>query len=138
MDENIQRAINSGLSIVERGLRNIIKDLKEDNESEWILRKSLNDIDEETARQLTEKAELMLDDIREFDNAYKLEKNLESTRWRLTTSLSEIWSILNELTPEHLRGYGTMTPEEDNELKARIDRTLAVCNEMRNILSNQG
>ena len=138
MDENIQRAINSGLSIVERNLRNIIKDLKEDNGSEWILRKSLNDIDKETARQLTEKAELMLDDIREFDNAYKLEKNLESTRWRLTTSLSEIWSILNELTPEHLRGYGTMTPEEDNELKARIDRTLAVCNEMRNILSNQG
>jgi len=135
MDQNVQRAINSGLSIVERNLRNLIKQLEENSGSDWILRKSVNDIGEEDGRQLIEKSHLMLNYIRELEKIYNLEQNLESRRWRLLTDLSEIWTVLNELAPEQLRGYGTMTHGDDKLLTDRINKILTLCNEMRNILS---
>ncbi len=137
MDQNVHRAINSGLSIVERNLRNLIKQLEENSGSDWILRKSVNDIGEENGRRLIEKSCLMLNYIRELEKKYNFEQNLESRRWRLLTDLSEIWTVLNELTPEQLRGYGTMTRGDDKLLTDRINKILTLCNEMRNILSGQ-
>jgi len=135
MDQNVRRAINSGLYVIERNIRNLIRELE--NQPDWILRKSVNDLTEETTRQLAEKSKLMLTEIGELEQAYNLDQTIESTRWRLTNSLSEVWSILNELTSDQLRGYGTMTPMEAEALTNRISKITTLCNEMRNILSNQ-
>jgi|SRR5208282_3351413 len=137
IDDVPYQVVDSGLSIVERNLRNLIKQLEENSGSDWILRKSVNDIGEENGRRLIEKSCLMLNYIRELDKKYNFEQNLESRRWRLLTDLSEIWTVLNELTPEQLRGYGTMTRGDDKLLTDRINKILTLCNEMRNILSGQ-
>ena len=137
MDQDVLRAINSGLLIVERNIRALTKELREDPDSEWILRKSVSDVNKATVRQLTEKSDLMLNEIRELEQACKLSRNVDSRRWRLTTNLPEIWSILNELTPDGLRGYGTMTQQESELLTTHINKMTTLCNEMRNALSNQ-
>ncbi|HKM77268.1 MAG TPA: hypothetical protein VJZ32_12715 [Candidatus Bathyarchaeia archaeon] len=137
MDQNVQRAINSGLFIVERNLRNLIKQLEESHGADWILRKSVNDIREEETRQLIEKSGILLNEICELGKAYNLEQNVESTRWRSLNDLSEIWTVLNELTPKQLGGYGTMTQVDNDMLTDRINKMLTICNEMRTILSGQ-
>lgn len=136
MDENVRRAVNSGLLIVERNIRNLIKELEHNQNSNWILQKSVNDIPEESIRKLIEKSELMLTGIRRLEQTYNLEQNIVSTRWRLMNSLAEIWSVLNELTPERLTGYGSITAGENDTLTMRINEILALCNDMRTILAD--
>ena len=136
MDENVRRAVNSGLLIVERNIRNLIKELEHNQNSNWILQKSVNDIPEESIRKLIEKSELMLTGIRRLEQTYNLEQNVVSTRWRLMNSLAEIWSVLNELTPERLSGYGSITAGENDTLTMRINEILALCNDMRTILAD--
>lgn len=136
MDENVRRAVNSGLLIVERNIRNLIKELEHNQNSNWILQKSVNDIPEESIRKLIEKSELMLTGIRRLEQTYNLEQNVVSTRWRLMNSLAEIWSVLNELTPERLTGYGSITAGENDTLTMRINEILALCNDMRTILAD--
>jgi len=136
VDENVRRAINSGLFIVERNIRNLIKELEHNQNSNWILQKSVNDIPEESIRKLIEKSELMLAEIRSLEQTCNLEQSIVSTRWRLTNNLSEIWSILNELTFDHLSGYGTMTVSETKMLTGRINEIMSLCNEMRSILAD--
>jgi len=138
VDENVRRAVNSGLLIVERNIRNLIKELEHNQNSNWILQKSVNDIPEESIRKLIEKSELMLTGIRRLEQTYNLEQNVVSTRWRLMNSLAEIWSVLNELTPERLSGYGSITADEKDTLTMRINEILALCNDMRTILADQG
>jgi len=136
LDENVRRAVNSGLLIVERNIRNLIKELEHNQNSNWILQKSVNDIPEESIRKLIEKSELMLTGIRRLEQTYNLEQNIVSTRWRLMNSLAEIWSVLNELTPERLTGYGSITAGENDTLTMRINEILALCNDMRTILAD--
>jgi len=136
VDENVRRAVNSGLLIVERNIRNLIKELEHNQNSNWILQKSVNDIPEESIRKLIEKSELMLTGIRRLEQTYNLEQNIVSTRWRLMNSLAEIWSVLNELTPERLTGYGSITAGENDTLTMRINEILALCNDMRTILAD--
>jgi len=136
VDENVRRAVNSGLLIVERNIRNLIKELEHNQNSNWILQKSVNDIPEESIRKLIEKSELMLTGIRRLEQTYNLEQNVVSTRWRLMNSLAEIWSVLNELTPERLTGYGSITAGENDTLTMRINEILALCNDMRTILAD--
>lgn len=137
MDQSVMRSINSGLYIVERNIRNLINELEENQGTDWILKKSVNDISEKNARYLTEKANVLLNEIRQLERIYKLEQTIDSMSWRLLKSLFEIWTILSDLTPEGLKGYGTMTAEEASMLTDHVNKIMDLCNEMRNTLSNQ-
>jgi hypothetical protein len=136
MEQSVLIAIRSGLFMIEKCLRDILQDTKTDSESKnWLLKARHSDISGHAANQLTVKAEEMLKEIQELQRMFEMEKHDESTRWHIISDLSQIWTILSDLSPDRLRGYGQMQPQEGKLLTIHVDRMNAIRKEMERMLS---
>lgn len=138
MEQSVLIAIKSGLFLIEKYLRDILQDTKTDSNSKnWLLKVRHSDLGGQAANKLTVKAEEMLKEIQELQRLFVIETDHESIRWCVTNDLNQIWSTLSELSPDRLRGYGQMHPEESKLLAKHVDRMNALRKEMEQILSAQ-
>src|SRR5208282_6795562 len=97
MEQNVHIAIKSGLSVIEKCLRDILQATKTDSESKnWLLKQRHSDINEAVASKLTVKAEEMLKEIQELQRMFEIGKDDESARWHIIGNLAEIWTILSD------------------------------------------
>jgi len=136
MEQNVHIAIKSGLSVIEKCLRDILQATKTDSESKnWLLKQRHSDINEAVASKLTVKAEEMLKEIQELQRMFEIGKDDESTRWHIISDLAQIWTILSDLSPDKLRGYGQMKPEESKLLTMHLDKMNAMREDMERMLS---
>jgi hypothetical protein len=136
MEKSVLIAIKAGLFVIEKCLRDILEETKTESKSRnWLLKERHSDISDHAAAQLTIKAEEMLKEIQELQNMFNIGKNTESARWRVISDLTQIWTVLSDLSPRRLLGYGRMQPEEDNLLTLRVDRMNAIREDMEKILS---
>ena len=136
MEETVHRAIQSGLFIVEKCLRDILQDTRSGTESKtWLLKVRHSDINDDVATRLISETEKMLGEIRELQEIFNIGKNAESVRWHIITNLNQIWTILSDLTPDRLSGFGKMDLEESNQLTAHVDRMNAAAGNMQRMLS---
>jgi hypothetical protein len=136
MEQSVLIAIKSGLSLIEKCLRDILQETKPSSDSKnWLLRVRRSDLSNAAASKLTVKAEEMLKEIQELQRMFEIGKDTESTRWRVVSDLNQIWSTLTELSLDRLREYGQMQPEESKLLTAHVERMNAVRKEMEQVLS---
>jgi len=136
MEESVHRAIQSGLFIIEKCLRDILHETKTRSESKaWLLRVRHSDINDDVAVQLISEADGMLKEIQELQKAFNIGKNPESIRWRIITSLNQVWTILSDLTPDRLSGFGRMEAGESELLSAHVNKMHAIAEKMQNMLS---
>lgn len=136
MEQSVLIAIKGGLFVIEKCLRDILEETKNESKSgKWLLKVRHSDVSAHAAAQLTVKAEEMLKEIQELQNTFNIGKDTESARGRIISDLTQIWTILSELSPRKLLGYGRIQPEEDNFLEARLNRMNAIREDMEKILS---
>ena len=136
MDENVHRAIQSGLSIIEKCLRDILQETRTESESKtWLLRVRHSDINDDVATRLSTEIEGMLREIQELQKTFNIGKNPESIRWRIITSLNQVWTILSDLTPSRLSGFGHMESEESELLSTHVNKMHEIAEKRQKILS---
>ena len=130
------RAIQSGLFVIEKCLRDILQETRSRSESKnWLLRTRYSDINDDVANRLIVEAEEMLREIQELQKTFNMGKNPESIRWHLITSLNQIWTILSDLTPDRLLGFGQMKAEESKLLTTHVGRMHEIAENMQRMLS---
>jgi len=101
-----------------------------DEKSDSILESTINDIESETRRRISDAVESMLDEIGQIKKLFNLEPAEKSLRWEVISTLSEVWTILEDL-PEKISGaYGQMSDDAQNALRPRITRLLNMLNEL--------
>ncbi len=136
MEQSVLIAVKSGLLVIEKYLRDILQDTKTHSESEtWLLKVRHSDISDRAASRLRAKAEEMLKEIEELQKMFEIGEDEESTRWHIINELNQIWTILSDLSPDRLRGYGQIPPEESKLLTMHVDRMNAIRKDMEKILS---
>lgn len=132
----MHRAIQSGLFIIEKCLRDILQEINTRSESKpWLLRVRHSDINDDVAVHLISEAEGMLKEIQDLQRAFNIGKNPESIRWRIITSLNQVWTILSDLTPSRLSGFGHMESEESELLSTHVNKMHEIAEKMQKILS---
>ena len=135
MEQSVLIAIKSGLSLIEKCLRDILQETRPASDSKnWLLRVRHSDLSGPAANKLAVKAEEMLKEIQELQRIFHIGKDTESTRWHVVSDLNQIWSTLSELSLDRLRGYGQMQPEESKLLTTHVERMNAVRKEMEQVL----
>jgi len=136
MEQSVQIAIKSGLSVIEKCLRDILQTTKTRSESKnWLFKRRHYDISEDVASELTVEAEEMLKEIQELQRMFVMGRDDESARWHIIGNLAEIWTMLSDLSPDKLRGYGQMRPEDGKLLTIHVDRMIAIRKDMEKVLS---
>ena len=138
MEKSVHIAIKSGLSVIEKCLRDILQATKARSESKnWLFKRRHYDLSEDIARELTVKAEEMLKEIQELQRTFEIGRDDESARWHIIGNLAEIWTMLSDLSPDKLRGYGQMRPEDGKLLTMHVDRVNEIREDMERLLSAQ-
>ena len=94
-----------------------------------------SDISDDVATKLAVKAEEMLKEIQELQRIFDIRRDEESARWHTIRNLGEIWTILNDLSPDRLRGYGQMKTEESKLLTVYLRKMNAMRDDMERMLS---
>jgi hypothetical protein len=135
MEQSVHIAIKSGLSVIEKCLRDILQEVKPDSSKDWLLKVRHSDISEDIASKLAVKAEEMLKEIQGLQRRFDIGKDDESTRWHIISDLAQIWTILSDLSPDKLRGYGQMKLEEGELLTMHLDKMNAMREDMERMLS---
>jgi uncharacterized protein YukE len=124
MDENHKRVLGSSLLTIERRLRQIGRDLQQTGEeADSVLQSTINDIDQETRTKMLDIAKSMLDEIKQIKELFSLEVAHKSLRWHIIATLSEIWSILDDLKPDKVgRAFGQMSDDVQDAWRPHISR----------------
>jgi hypothetical protein len=136
MEQSVHVAIKSGLSVIEKCLRDILQTTKTRSESKnWLFKRRHYDLSEDVASELTVKAEEMLKEIQELQRMFDIGRDDESARWHIISNLDQIWTMLSDLSPDKLRGYGQMRPEDGKLLTMHVDRMNALRKDMEKLLS---
>ncbi|MGP8070386.1 MAG: hypothetical protein ACLP5V_10900 [Candidatus Bathyarchaeia archaeon] len=136
MEKSVHIAIKSGLSVIEKCLRDILQATKTRSESKnWLFKHRHYDLSEDVASELTVKAEEMLKEIQELQRMFEIGRDDESARWHIISNLDQIWTMLSDLSPDKLRGYGQMRPEDGKLLTMHVDRMNAIRKDMEKLLS---
>ena len=136
MEQSVHIAIKSGLSVIEKCLRDILQATKTRSESKnWLFKRRHYDLSEDVASELTVKAEEMLKEIQELQRMFEIGRDDESARWHIISDLAQIWTMLSDLSPDKLRGYGQMRPEDGKVLTMHVDRMNAIRKDMEKVLS---
>jgi len=133
MNENHRRALGSSLVIIERDLHTITEKLEQDSKDFGsILESSIYDVDPQTKKRVLNVAVSMLDEIRELKEKFKLERGDQSlSRW-MSSVLTEIWIILEDLRPEKLaKAYGRISDIDKKLLEPHILKLLRMLDEIR-------
>jgi len=133
MDENLTRALRSGLYVVERNLNSLRGTLLHADEGS-VLYSTKDDIGSELKRSLLATISSMLEEIKLMKEAFALQTQEETVRRRVYSYLSENWGILHECKPERIQRYGKLAKQEKEVLDHHIDKLLAMNDALQRML----
>jgi hypothetical protein len=131
MDENHKRVLSNSLLIIEKDLHNITVELKQARETrDTIFYSKVNDIDQMTAIRILGGAQSMLQEIKRIKGEAELETKEESIRKEVYNLIIEIWTLLEDLRPEKLDAYGTLSKRDKEHLRPHIQELLKMVDDM--------
>ena len=136
MDQKVLVAVKSTLVVIEKSLREILREAgSEEGPKDWVLKVRHSDLPDEIRSDLVIKAKEMLNEIRELQSVFEIEKEGESVRAHLIGNLTQVWVMLSELSREKLQAYGQLTPRESGLLASHVDRMSEIREEMEKLVS---
>lgn len=131
MDENHKRVLSNSLLIIEKDLRNITVELKQAGETrDTIFYSKVNDIDQMAATRILGGTQSMLQEIKRIKEEAELETREESMRREVYSLIIEIWTLLEDLRPEKLDAYGTLSKRDKELLRPHIQELLKMVDDM--------
>ncbi len=131
LDENHKRVLSNSLLIIEEDLRKIFSELQQDGGTrDTIFYSKVNDIDQMTATRILGGAQSMLKEIGRIKEETKLETREESIRKEVYNLIIEIWTLLEDLRPEKLDAYGTLSKRDKELLRPHIQELLRMIDDM--------
>ena len=136
MDQDVMRSIYSGLFVIERHIREVLREINGAPEAGWLFRAQIRDVSEKDVKSLVAISEKILDELHQLQETFEMPRETRSTRWHIINSLNQVWNYLIDLTPERLQRYGKLSVEENKMLAAHIDRMLTLTREMQHYLSD--
>jgi hypothetical protein len=140
MEETVANAVKGGLYIVERNLNRIMQTFVRPNERS-VMRSTRNDIHPAVKSRMLKLIDSMFSEIALLKETFDLETEQESASWRVHSSISEVWAVLEDCMPEKLGGYGKMTEQDahilDQHIGALLDMNDRLLEELRGaVLTN--
>ncbi len=131
MDENHKRVLSNSLLIIEEDLRNISSELQQAGETrDTIFYSKVNDIDQMTATRILNGTQSMLQEIKRIKEETKLETREESIRKEVYSSITEMWTLLEDIRPERLGAYGSLSKRDKELLRPHVQELLRMIDDM--------
>ncbi len=131
LDQNHKRVLSNSLLIIEEDLRNIFSELEQDGGTrDTIFYSKVNDIDQMTATRILGGAQSMLKEIGRIKEETKLETREESIRKEVYSSITEMWTLLEDIRPERLGAYGSLSKRDKELLRPHIQELLKIVDDM--------
>ena len=103
------------LKLLEKHLRETISILERKSNITFELYSITDNIDSEGKINIINIINSMLDEIRQIKKKFVLESDEETIRSHVLGHLNDVWAILEDSTPDNMRGYSRIS-ELDNEL----------------------
>lgn len=136
MNESHERALISGLFIIEKSLHQIESLLQKGEKSNTIIYFVSDDLKSSTKKGMMESVILMLNEIRRLKEVFKLKPREEPIRRRIYAEISGIWVILEDLMPEKFEAYGKLSENEKELLRPLISTLIQRIRDMLQLLDN--
>jgi methionine synthase II (cobalamin-independent) len=115
LDNNHKRILGIRLKLIEKHLRDTISILEHKGNATFELYSIRDNIDLEDKIKIIDIINSMLDEIRQIKKKFVLETDEETIRSHVLGHLNDVWTILEDSTPDNMRGYSRIS-ELDNEL----------------------
>jgi len=111
MNNNHKRVLRAYLGDIEVNLVNLWRDLQDPHsEPTHVFAEIERDLDAEARTMILDGISSILMDLRSIKDAYGLEAQSDRLSKRAITTLVEIWTTLDDLSPKNLANYGPPTP----------------------------
>lgn len=107
-----RNSIRSSLLVTERHLRSIQYKLEHESDANTIMYRSIGILELGSKLRILKLINAMLEEISEIREEFNLEVSDEDLVGEVAASLSEIWVVLEEITPDHLVAYGPVSKKE--------------------------
>jgi hypothetical protein len=89
----------------------------------------INDnFDEDERKRLVEALNELRSRAKSFADEYDLDKHRRDVRRTLTAEISEVWTTLENIRPQRMRGMGVLSGEAAEGLTRRVEALLRVVN----------
>ncbi|MGD0818700.1 MAG: hypothetical protein ABR986_09955 [Methanomassiliicoccales archaeon] len=139
MNENHRRVLTVYLCVIEKSIINIQNELHSAaNRPAPHFCSVKNDVGEKTKAGLLSGSSEMLEEIGKIKQKYELSAQTESSKNRIKSELTEIWSTINDLRPQILENYGSLTEEDKIMFDSLVSTLLTLLDNMSSSFDDAG
>jgi len=136
LHESHERALMSGLFVIECDLQRMKASLRDYGSAEQAITYRVRDnVDHESKSKILKVITAMLEEIRQMKETFELEADERSLKAEIGAALTEIWTILVDLEPERLRGYGYLSESEKALIETHVSILLSKLDELVKLLN---
>ena len=137
MDDNLTRALRSGLYVIEKNLRAITQ-LLDQPRMQGIMYSLGDDLDASSATDACAAIQKMMRELELLKKTFSLPVEAQSSRSRIYTCLGEIWVTLYECKSDRIQGHGPLTDSDKAVLDQHIDSLLTLLERLEHTLIQNG
>jgi len=136
LNESHERALMSGLFVIEGDLQRVKASLGDYGSAEQVITYRVRDnVDHESKSKILKVITAMLEEIRRMKETFELEADERNLKAEIGAALTEIWIILVDFEPEKLRGYGYLSESEKALIETHVSILLSKLDELVKLLN---
>jgi hypothetical protein len=133
--ENHRNSMRSSLLVAEKRLQGIKSRLESPiGKRTTIMYAELDNIDITVKPKMLRLIDAMLNEISKMQEDFDLDVSKDNYRGYVLAALSEIWVVLEEITPNNLKAYGQVSKDEKALIGPRVSKLLKQLNELESML----
>lgn len=138
ISEPHRNSLHSSLRLVERDLRRIKNELEQDNSKNErsVLYVREDDVDIYAKPKMLEIVKTMLEEVKEMKDKFGLGVDKEQISGEISSYLSEIWVLLEDMRARGLKAYGHVSEGEKTLIEPRVMKMLKELEEIEKIFHN--
>jgi hypothetical protein len=137
MDDNLSRALRSGLYVVEKNLRAITQ-LLDQPQMQGITYSLGDNLDVSSGADARVVIQKMMRELELLKKTFSLPVEAQSSRSRVYTCLGEIWVTLCECKSDRIQGHGPLVDSDKAFLDQHIDSLLTLLERLEQALIQNG
>ncbi len=135
ISESHRESLRSSLLVAEKRLREIKRTIENPTGRQGtIMYVELDDVDASAKRKILRLVGMMLNEVGMMQNDFNLEVSEYNSRSSILAALSEMWVVLEEMTPDKLKAYGKVSERERALIGPRVSKLLKQLDELESAL----